>query len=125
MTNFFSVCVYAAVQPEVLSRCSTPLTPGGSMLANSIANIAICDPSHSLQTSSVQLPFVETDTSAASKQEHVISVVSSFIYLPNGYKSVKHIECTRSLQGICSFVRTNSAEPGGYTTLDSVVAIRA
>lgn len=46
------------------------------MLANSIANIAISDLSHSLQTPSVQLPFVETDTSAASKQEHVISVVS-------------------------------------------------
>lgn len=65
------------LQPEVLSRCSTPLSPGGSMLANSIANIAISDLSHSLQTpSSVQLPFLETDTSAASKQEHVISVVS-------------------------------------------------
>ncbi|XP_025425466.1 protein pigeon isoform X2 [Sipha flava] len=62
-------------QPEVLSRCCTPLSPGGSMLANSIANIAISDLPHSLQTSSsVLLPFVETDTSAASKQEHVISV---------------------------------------------------
>ncbi|VVC38649.1 Hypothetical protein CINCED_3A011046 [Cinara cedri] len=61
-------------QPEVLSRCSTPLSPGGSMLANSIANIAISDLSHSLQTSSVQLPFVDLDASAASKQEHVISV---------------------------------------------------
>lgn len=63
-------------QPEVLSRCCTPLSPGGSMLSNSIANIAISDLSHSFQSSSVQLPFVETDTSAASKQEHVISVVS-------------------------------------------------
>lgn len=52
------------------------MSPGGSMLTNSMANIAISDLSHSLQTSSVQLPFVETDTSAASKQEHVISVVS-------------------------------------------------
>jgi hypothetical protein len=68
------------LQPEVLSRCCTPLSPGGSMLANSIANIAISDLPHSLQTSSsVLLPFVETDTSAASKQEHVISVVSSII----------------------------------------------
>ncbi|XP_025207382.1 protein pigeon isoform X1 [Melanaphis sacchari] len=61
-------------QPEVLSRCSTPLSPGGSMLANSIANIAISDLSHSFHSTSVQLPFIETDTSAASKQEHVISV---------------------------------------------------
>lgn len=67
------------IKPEVLSRCSTPLSPGGSMLANSIANIAVSDLSHSLQISSVQLPFIETDTSAASKQEHVISVVSILI----------------------------------------------
>ncbi|XP_050425482.1 protein pigeon isoform X2 [Adelges cooleyi] len=62
-------------QPEVLSRCSTPMSPGGSMLANSMANIAISDISHSFQMAAViLLPFIEVDTSTASKQEHVISV---------------------------------------------------
>ncbi|XP_050523208.1 protein pigeon isoform X2 [Daktulosphaira vitifoliae] len=61
-------------QPEVLSRCCTPMSPGGSMLANSMANIAISEISHSLQFFSTNLPFIEVDTSTASKQEHVISV---------------------------------------------------
>lgn len=57
------------------------------MLANSIANIAISDLSHSFQTSSVQLPFIETDTSAASKQEHVISVVINSNNKPKHYEN--------------------------------------
>lgn len=59
-------------QPEALSRCSTPLSPGGSCLA---INSTIAEMT-SLGNSKLKpiLPFYEVEKCTASKQEHVISV---------------------------------------------------
>lgn len=49
-------------QPEALSRCSTPLSPGG--------------PRRSLAPQDA-LPFAELDVCTTSRQEHVIAAVST------------------------------------------------
>lgn len=68
-------------QPEALSRCSTPLSPGGALIGSggTLADMALITGGggggggpRSKQLP--LLPFYEVESSAASKQEHVISV---------------------------------------------------
>lgn len=56
-------------QPETLSRCTTPMTPGPLTPVN-----LIDFGSRRLNSNNV-LPFLELETSTATKQEHIISVV--------------------------------------------------
>lgn len=57
------------VQPEALSRCSTPLSPSaGAPLLPRRPSLAPHD----------ALPFYELDVCTASRQEHVIAAVSNF-----------------------------------------------
>ncbi|KAG8288719.1 hypothetical protein J6590_014008 [Homalodisca vitripennis] len=60
-------------QPEALSRCSTPLSPGG-MTSVGVGNIPELSGGRCSKLAFDPLPFFEVEPSAASKQEHVISV---------------------------------------------------
>ncbi|CAH0391278.1 unnamed protein product [Bemisia tabaci] len=65
-------------QPEALSRCCTPLSPGTAMVGASGTLTDFAQMSGNLRSNSKvgidPLPFFEVKSSAASKQEHVISV---------------------------------------------------
>ncbi|XP_045482490.1 protein pigeon [Harmonia axyridis] len=58
-------------QPEALSRSSTPMSPGGS-ITTSILN-ELCG-MQSSRKGLEELPFYETESCTASRQEHIISV---------------------------------------------------
>ncbi|XP_075215989.1 gamma-secretase activating protein pigeon [Lycorma delicatula] len=62
-------------QPEALSRCSTPLSPGGPLMGSggTLSDLAMITGNRAKQITD-PLPFYEVESSAASKQEHVISV---------------------------------------------------
>lgn len=89
----------ACYQPEALSRCSTPMSPNGGLV---IATVALGDllgnRSNKLLDSS--LPFTESESCTASKQEHIVSVnlrELSMYLLKNGTRSsTSHIQssCT-------------------------------
>jgi hypothetical protein len=63
-------------QPEALSRSSTPLSPGTSLVGSgTLADLAAITGTRKAPGMDV-LPFYEIESCTASKQEHVISVVS-------------------------------------------------
>lgn len=64
------------LQPEALSRSSTPLSPGTSLVGSgTLADLAAITGTRKGPGMDV-LPFCEVESCTASKQEHVISVVS-------------------------------------------------
>jgi hypothetical protein len=64
------------LQPEALSRSSTPLSPGTSLVGSgTLADLATITGTRKGPGMDV-LPFCEIESCTASKQEHVISVVS-------------------------------------------------
>ncbi len=63
-------------QPEALSRCCTPLSPGIPHMASTGMLAEVSNVSRASKAGIDPLPFNEVEASAASKQEHVISVVS-------------------------------------------------
>lgn len=72
----FSLACY---QPEALSRCTTPQTPSGGNNMNDFS-------AASRRNCNEVMPFIEMESCTATKQEHVMSVVSA---LPVFY--FKHI----------------------------------
>ncbi|XP_011332641.1 protein pigeon isoform X2 [Ooceraea biroi] len=60
----------ACYQPEALSRCSTPMSPSGGFVAVSFGDF-LGNRNIKLDSS---LPFNETESCTASKQEHIVSV---------------------------------------------------
>lgn len=65
----------ACYQPEALSRCTTPMTPGGPLSPMNFIDYG----SRRLCSNNV-LPFLEIETCTATKQEHIISVVSNMSF---------------------------------------------
>ncbi|KAK9890377.1 hypothetical protein WA026_010470 [Henosepilachna vigintioctopunctata] len=58
-------------QPEALSRCSTPISPSGSIPSSILNELCAMQGSRKRQE---ELPFYETESCTASRQEHIISV---------------------------------------------------
>lgn len=58
-------------KPEALSRSSTPMSPCASIALSSTTDLS------SMKSQSDALPFYEVESCTASKQEHIISVVST------------------------------------------------
>ncbi|KAG7199310.1 hypothetical protein KM043_018163 [Ampulex compressa] len=63
----------ACYQPEALSRCSTPMSPSGGLV---VATVPLGDLTSSRNNKLLEsnLPFNETESCTASKQEHIVSV---------------------------------------------------
>lgn len=61
----------ACYQPEVLSRCTTPMSPGGALMSP----INFVEYGSRCTAMNITLPFLELETCTATKQEHIISVV--------------------------------------------------
>ncbi|XP_058792281.1 protein pigeon isoform X2 [Phymastichus coffea] len=62
----------ACYQPEALSRCSTPMSPGGGFTVTTAALGELMGSRHKYSDSA--LPFIEMESCTASKQEHIIAV---------------------------------------------------
>ncbi|XP_011631717.1 protein pigeon [Pogonomyrmex barbatus] len=60
----------ACYQPEALSRCSTPMSPSGGFIAMPLGDFL---GNRNIKLDS-GLPFNETESCTASKQEHIVSV---------------------------------------------------
>lgn len=78
--NKYSIVLY---QPEALSRCSTPLSPGGA------PPLLTATPRRSSIVHADILPFFEVDLCTASKQEHVIAAVCCVLLFFYCYKTNK------------------------------------
>lgn len=66
-------------QPETLSRSSTPLSPCGAI--GSATDLSTITGQCNKKSQMDMLPFYEFESCTASKQEHIISVVTKFIRL--------------------------------------------
>ncbi|EFN88104.1 protein pigeon [Harpegnathos saltator] len=60
----------ACYQPEALSRCNTPMSPSGGFVAVPLGDLMV---NRGIKLDS-NLPFNETESCTASKQEHIVSV---------------------------------------------------
>lgn len=63
-------------QPEALSRSSTPMSPCGGLGTTTILSELVTTGQSNRKSQNESLPFHEIENCTASKQEHVISVVS-------------------------------------------------
>ncbi|KZC07446.1 PREDICTED: protein pigeon [Dufourea novaeangliae] len=89
----------ACYQPEALSRSSTPMSPSGGLV---VATVSLGDITggRSNKLLDSNLPFNETESCTASKQEHVVSVnlreLSMYLLKHGTQTSVTHIRgsCT-------------------------------
>ncbi|XP_020282693.1 protein pigeon isoform X2 [Pseudomyrmex gracilis] len=87
----------ACYQPEALSRCSTPMSPSGGFVAVPFGDFM---GNRNIKMDS-GLPFNETESCTASKQEHIVSVnlrELSMYLLKNG----THTTSTMHTRGSCT-----------------------
>ncbi|KAK2580617.1 hypothetical protein KPH14_007730 [Odynerus spinipes] len=95
----------ACYQPEALSRCSTPMSPSGGLV---IATVALGDllGNRSNKLLDSNLPFMESESCTASKQEHIVSVnlrELSMYLLKNGTRS-----STSHMQSSCTALQVHA-----------------
>ncbi|XP_012217825.1 protein pigeon [Linepithema humile] len=86
----------ACYQPEALSRCSTPMSPSGGFVAVPLGDFM---GNRTIKLDS-GLPFNETESCTASKQEHIVSVnlrELSMYLLKNGTHT-----STMQMRGSCT-----------------------
>ncbi|XP_026675178.1 protein pigeon isoform X2 [Ceratina calcarata] len=89
----------ACYQPEALSRSSTPMSPSGGLV---VATVSLGDLTSSRSSKLLDsvLPFNETESCTASKQEHIVSVnlreLSMYLLKHGIQTSVTHVQgsCT-------------------------------
>ncbi|KAK3913788.1 Protein pigeon [Frankliniella fusca] len=80
------------LMPEALSRCTTPLSPGGNFVGSGAAlSDVIAITGANRKTGGLDfLPFQESDSCTASKQEHVISVL---LFLVSKFLRFAYLTC--------------------------------
>lgn len=89
----------ACYQPEALSRSSTPMSPSGGLV---VATVSLGDltSGRSNKLMDSNLPFNETESCTASKQEHIVSVnlreLSVYLLKHGTQTSITH------LKGLCT-----------------------
>ncbi|CAK9802364.1 Protein pigeon [Anthophora quadrimaculata] len=87
----------ACYQPEALSRSSTPMSPSGGLVVAtvSLGDLTGCRSNKLLDSG---LPFNETESCTASKQEHIVSVnlreLSMYLLKHGTQTSITHIQGT-------------------------------
>ncbi|XP_076752498.1 gamma-secretase activating protein pigeon isoform X2 [Xylocopa sonorina] len=89
----------ACYQPEALSRSSTPMSPSGGLV---VATVSLGDLTggRSSKLLDSSLPFNETESCTASKQEHIVSVnlreLSMYLLKHGTQTSITHVHgsCT-------------------------------
>nr|XP_012148948.1 PREDICTED: protein pigeon isoform X2 [Megachile rotundata] len=89
----------ACYQPEALSRSSTPMSPSGGLV---VATVSLGDLTSSRNSKLLDsgLPFNETESCTASKQEHIVSVnlreLSMYLLKHGTPTSITHVQgsCT-------------------------------
>ncbi|OAD60594.1 Protein pigeon [Eufriesea mexicana] len=89
----------ACYQPEALSRSSTPMSPSGGLV---VATVSLGDLTSNRSNKLIDssLPFNETESCTASKQEHIVSVnlreLSMYLLKHGTQTSITHVKgsCT-------------------------------